>query len=170
MNELKSLHPALKFTTELECTNCLPFLDVLVERSASSFTTSIYRKPTFTGQYTRWDSFSSTRYKIGLINVLVSRAKRICSNSKFHTEMDKIAGILSENGYPEDIIRSFTHKFLTAIDERKMGPEKCPVYIKIPWKGKMSQRYEEQIKRCVSNTSSCSSKSDFHLSTFDSCI
>ena len=33
-----------------------------------------------------------------------------------------------------------------------MGPEKCPIYIKIPWKGKMSQRYEEQIKRCVSNT------------------
>ena len=44
------------------------------------------------------------------------------------------------------------HKFLTAKDERKMGPEKCPVYIKIPWKGKMTQRYEEQIKRCVSNT------------------
>ena len=66
--------------------------------------------------------------------------------------MDKIAGILSENGYPEYNIRRFLHKFLTAIDERKMGPEKCPVYIKNPWKGKMSQRYEEQIKRCVSNT------------------
>ena len=53
LNELNYLHPALKFTTELECSGCLPFLDVLVERSASSFTTSIYRKPTFTGQYTR---------------------------------------------------------------------------------------------------------------------
>ena len=31
-------------------------------------------------------------------------------------------------------------------------PEKCPIYIKIPWKGEMLQRYEEQIKRCVSNT------------------
>ena len=38
------------------------------------------------------------------------------------------------------------------MDERKMGPEKCPIYIKIPWKGKISQRYEEQIKRCVSST------------------
>ena len=65
--------------------------------------------------------------------------------------MDKIAGILSENGYPE-YIRRFLHKFLTAKDEWKMGPEKCPIYIKIPWKGKMSQRYEEQIKRCVSDT------------------
>ena len=46
--------------------------------------------------------------------------------------MDKVASILSENGYPEYIIRRFTHKFLTAVDERKMGPEKCPVYIKIP--------------------------------------
>ena len=43
------------------------------------------------------------------------------------------------------------HKFLTAKDERKMGPEKCPD-IKIPWKVKISQTYEEQLKRCVSNT------------------
>ena len=34
----------------------LTFLDVLVERSASSFSTSIYRNPTVIGRYTRWDS------------------------------------------------------------------------------------------------------------------
>ena len=68
---LNTLHPALKFTTELESSNTIPFLDVLVDRSNLSFTTSVYRKPTFTGQYTRWDSFSSTGNKIALINILV---------------------------------------------------------------------------------------------------
>ena len=145
-------------------------LDLHLERSASSFTTSIDRKPTFTGQYTRWDSFSSTRYKIGLINVLVSRAKRICSNSKLHTEMDKISGILSENGFPEYIIRRLMHKFLTAIDERKMGPEKCPIDIKIPWKGEnVTKIWGTYKKMRLKHVYGCSSTSDFHHSMSDYC-
>ena len=47
--KLNLLHPALKFTVEKEQSN-LNFLDVLVERVGTGFLTSIYRKPTFTGQ------------------------------------------------------------------------------------------------------------------------
>ena len=49
--QLNCLHPSLKFTFEKEKNNCLPFLDVNVERTATGFETSVYRKPTFTGQY-----------------------------------------------------------------------------------------------------------------------
>ena len=48
-----SLHPSLRFTYEKECNQTLPFLDVLVEKNDLEFVTSIYRKPTFTGQYIR---------------------------------------------------------------------------------------------------------------------
>ena len=44
----EELHPSLKFTFEKEKNNCLPFLDVNVERTATGFETSVYRKPTFT--------------------------------------------------------------------------------------------------------------------------
>ena len=49
--QLNSLHPSLRFTYEKESNRSLPFLDVLVERHDSEFLTSVYRKPTFTGQY-----------------------------------------------------------------------------------------------------------------------
>ena len=55
---LNSLHPSLLFTHEKESNHSLPFLDVLVESHDSEFLTSVYRKPAFTGQYLRWNSFS----------------------------------------------------------------------------------------------------------------
>ena len=47
---LNSMHSTLKFTFEKEQNDQLPFLDVLVEKSNEEFLTSVFRKPTFTGQ------------------------------------------------------------------------------------------------------------------------
>ena len=44
----------------------LEFLDVLVEKEGTGFLTNIYRKPTFTGQYIRWNSFSQGQEKLAL--------------------------------------------------------------------------------------------------------
>ena len=65
--KLNLLHPALKFTIEKEQNNSLNYLDVLVEKDGTGFLTSVYRKPTFTGQYIRWNSFSTKTRKISLI-------------------------------------------------------------------------------------------------------
>ena len=73
------LHPALKFTVEKEQNNSLHFLDVLVEKEGTGFLTSIYRKPTFTGQCIRWNFFSSKTTKISLTKTLVHRGLMICS-------------------------------------------------------------------------------------------
>ena len=58
LDKLNLLHPALKFIVEKEQNNSLTFLDVLVEKEGTGFLTSVYRNPTFTGQYIRWNSFS----------------------------------------------------------------------------------------------------------------
>ena len=63
---------------------------MLVERHDSEFLTSVYRKPTFTGQYLRWNSFSPQKRKINLIGTLVHRAFMICSKSKLDQELGKI--------------------------------------------------------------------------------
>ena len=60
-NQLNCLHPSLKFTFEKKKNNCLSFLDVKLERTVTGFETNVYRKPTFTGQYLRWESFSPTK-------------------------------------------------------------------------------------------------------------
>ena len=54
LTKLNCLHPSLRFTFEKEKGKCLPFLDVYVERTDVGLETSVYRKPTFTGQYLRY--------------------------------------------------------------------------------------------------------------------
>ena len=49
---------------ESEEDNKLPFLDVLVIREETEFSSTIYRKPTFTGLYNRRDSYSAYDQKI----------------------------------------------------------------------------------------------------------
>ena len=51
LTNLNSLHTSLKFIWEKEINQSLPFLDVLVTKSINNFTTSIYRKATFTSEY-----------------------------------------------------------------------------------------------------------------------
>ena len=111
--KLNLLHPALKFTLEKEQNNSLNFLDVLVEKDGTGFLTSVYRKPTCTGQYIRWNSFSPKTRKISLVKTLVHRALMICSKTKLGSELDKIKQLLIENGYPADVLLSCINKKLT---------------------------------------------------------
>ena len=138
----------LRFTHEKESNHCLPFLDVLVERRDSEFSTSVYRKPTFTGQYLRWNSFSPHKQKINLIGTLVHRAFVICSKGKLDPELDKILSILLENLIKSTIKRKLQQLNLNPVHTVK----KCPVYLHFPWIGNVSMKFDKQItsavKRC----------------------
>ena len=81
MDLLNHLHPSLQFTMECKVDGKLPFMDVLVMRERSGFSTTVYRKPTATGLYSMWDSFCPTSQKFALIKSLVNRALKICSLS-----------------------------------------------------------------------------------------
>ena len=88
---------SLCFTFEKESNLALPFLDVLVEKNPSKFITSIYWKPTITGQYLCWNSFSPRKRKTKLILTLTHRAHAICSPERLPLELDKIKFILLTN-------------------------------------------------------------------------
>ena len=53
LKRLNAIHPALQFTMECENDCRLPFLYVHVIKAAEGLSTTIYRKPTFSGLYTR---------------------------------------------------------------------------------------------------------------------
>ena len=75
----------MKFTMEFEENSKIPFLDVLLKRYPdNAFMTSIYQKKTFTGLYTKWDSFTSRNYKVNLISTLTYRCFRIYSSPSLH--------------------------------------------------------------------------------------
>ena len=85
---MNSRHRNIHFTYETENNNMLAFLDVLVCREETGLVTSIYRKPTFSGLYTHFDSFIAEKYKSGLIYCLLFRIFTFTvSWSKFHEEV-----------------------------------------------------------------------------------
>ena len=103
------------------------------EESDLEFVTSVYKKPNFTGQYLRWNSFSPQKQKINLIDTLVHRAFMICSKSKLDPELGKIHSILLKNGYPKHAINSAFKQKLQQLNSNPVHTmEKCPVYLHIP--------------------------------------
>ena len=126
------------------------FLDVYVERTDVGLETSVYRKPTFTGQYLRWESFSPLKRKISLISTLVHRALMICTKRRLNEEIERIKKILLDNGYPKNIINTqITKKIAQFSTLKRFGPEKCPVYLRVPWIGKPSSNLEKEVKTAV---------------------
>ena len=56
-NYLNKQHKNKKFTSEIEENGSLSFLDIKISRENNKFLTSVYRKPTFSGVFTNFESF-----------------------------------------------------------------------------------------------------------------
>ena len=151
--KLNSLHPQLRFTVEGEDNGELPFMDVLVKRHGEGLERAVYRKPTFTGQYTRWDSFAPTSQKIALIRSLTSRAMKICSPSKINTEVESLKKIFSDNGYPDYVVDRTIRKTMEVGSQLKIlrtdEERKQNVMLRLPWIGTTSNAHRQEIERVI---------------------
>ena len=155
-NYLNSRHPNIKFTKEVENDNSLPFLDIKIIRDEHSLlSTSVYHEPTFSGLYLQWKSFVPKQYKISLVNCLLYRAWRICSDSRlFNNEVGFIKSTLMANGYPTNFLNSCIHKFKqirhsTHPKEVSFGPKLKDIYIRLPYKGQQSITLKRQLNRII---------------------
>ena len=91
----------------------MSFLDVNMIREKDKFTTSVYRKPTFSRIYTHFDSFLPSSNKIGLLYTLLYTCFRIWSDwTKFHLEVVKLKDVFKNNGYPENFVNNCFKVFL----------------------------------------------------------
>ena len=67
-------------------------------------------------------------------------------------KLDFIKSVLLENGYPFEVIQS--SKRAVQLQQKKepvFGPEKYPVYLKLPYIGKASKRFRIAVQRSVHN-------------------
>ena len=119
----------------------LPFLDVRATKTTSAIVSSIFRKPTFTGLYTPWDSFSKTVYKVNLVRSLAHRIVRICSPTTVEGELTALHAFLAKNGYPRELLDRFV---TTDQPTRREGPRLCPLTLRVPWLG---SRTEKLVRR-----------------------
>ena len=85
---------------EKESNNTLPFLDVLISRTEQGFKTSVYRKPTFTGQYLNVNSHHPHSVKKGIVRCLQHRAKVISGDPEtLDKELVSISSTLQPNNF-----------------------------------------------------------------------
>ena len=86
---LNRQHPNINITCEVESNCQLSFLDITITRTNGHFETSVYRKPTFTGLFTNFHSFTPLQFKRGLIYSLLHRFFNICSSyENFHAQIE----------------------------------------------------------------------------------
>ena len=86
LGKLNQLEPLINLTVEWESSDSshigsynMQFLDLLIKRSSSGFSFSIYRKPTATNLYTHFFSAHMLHTKIGVVSNLFLRALKFRS-------------------------------------------------------------------------------------------
>ena len=161
LHYLNSCYANVKFTVEFEENNTISFLDILIKRNNHAFSTSIYRKKTFTGLYTKWDSFTPRKYKINLIRTLTFRCFRICSSpSLLSSSLDELRKLLLQNWYPSGVLNYNINDVLNRQQNRPKQPittvPKKEVLLILPYLGSQSRiRLTKQVKVCINKFYGC---------------
>ena len=128
----------------------------MISRENNAFTTNVYKKPTFSGVYTNYNSFIYESYKFGLVYTLIFRVFSLVSDlSKFHSELDKLKIVLSKNNYPIDLIDNCVKLFLDKM--HKLRPvvatvEKKELMIVLPFLGSNSLSIRTRLQNNLKKT------------------
>ena len=149
----------MSFTIENEKDNRMSFLDVNIIREKDKFTTSVYRKPTFSGIYTHFDSFLPSSNKIGLLHTLLYRCFRICSDwTKFHLELVKLTDVFKSNSYSENFINNCFKVFLDSkyrIQEKVITVPKKTLFLVLTELGQLSLQARTKLQKSLKGILNC---------------
>ena len=154
---------------KLKKNNNFSFLDVKISRENNKFTTFVFRKPTFSGAFTNFDSFIPISYKHGLVNTLIFHCFKIFSSyEKLHNEIVYLKGIFKCKWYSNDFVglcikRFFDKLYIT--NKIYQTVEKKQLFIILPFLGHLSFETRNRLKSCIRNQLPSCSKKVF-LNTF----
>lgn len=119
LNKFNTFHQKLKFTQETEINKSINFLDLnICYNNEGNIKTKWYTKPTWSGRYLNFNSYSPMKYKKSVINSLVDRAVTL-TDTHFRPQcLEKVRQTLIENEYPksffEPIIKNRINKIYNA--------------------------------------------------------
>ena len=144
----------IHFTFDLFENSTLHFLDINIARDGLG----IYRKDTFTGQYTNFESFVPWRYKISWVRALIDRIHRICTSNKIKTELKLIRKFLSRNRFPKHFTNLLIDRFTTNVQNRASdhltndtfhNNQHPTIWLTIPFVGDLTTQLVKKLKRKV---------------------
>ena len=139
--------------SEIKENGSLSFLDITITHENNKFVTSVYRKPTFSGVFTNFESFIPDLHKRGLIETLLHRSFRLCSSYKnFHLEIETLKSIFKHDNYPQNFVNQCIKKFLNKLFIRKylnfMVPKR-ELTLVLPYLGKLSLDLRTRLRRII---------------------
>ena len=155
-NYMNTCHDSINFTSEVEVQNKMPFLDFEFFREDGRIKSTVYRKPTFTGVYSHFESLLPLVYKKGLIFTLLYRIFHICSTFEIIVEeVNKLKSIILKNGYPVTLIDKCINIFFLRLYKPKEilhTVEKMKLSISLPFLGKQSLEVKRKLENLFSKT------------------
>ena len=120
----------------------------------NAFMASIYRKKTFSGFYTKWDSFTPSKYKVNFISTFTHRCSRTYSSpTLLRFALCDVRKLLLQNGYPQGTINikstTFSRKTETSLTAQS-PPFQQGLIIFLPHIAFESNQISKRLKSSVS--------------------
>jgi hypothetical protein len=154
----------LKFTYEQSTNNRLNFLDVRVDGSCGTYTTSVFKKPTNTGAYLNANSECPERYKSGTITALIHRTYKISSTWELFTQtINELKQTLVNNGYSNSIFDGILKKYLEKTFSIASNSNNNGTTHVLYYRNQMSTGYktdEKVLKQIIKNNINCNNSRD----------
>ena len=122
LQHINSIDPHIQFTSEdSKDDGSMPFLDMLITPTEDGrLNTSVYRKPTHTDMYLKWDSHHPISSKYSVVGTLHHRAKTVCSTpDKLKREEEHLSRILTKCKYPTWAINRVKMKMKKPAQKKK---------------------------------------------------
>ena len=116
LEHINSIDPHIQFTSEdSKPDGSMPFLDMMITPTEDGrLSTTVYRKPTHTDMYLKWDSHHPISSKYSVVVTLHHRAKTICSSPHvLQKEEDHLSKVLTRCKYPTWAINRVKMKMRT---------------------------------------------------------
>lgn len=151
-----NIHPALKFTYELESDNSIPYLDMrIVRNDDGTLSTDFYQKPTSSNRLLNYRSAHPMVQKTSMAYSFISRIMTLSSVEFQEKNMRKIYDILGKNGYGKKLVEKLFRKYISS---RESAAEDTPLmtsqrYIGVEYVHHLTEnltklytRYDERLK------------------------
>lgn len=133
MNHLKSLHPAVQYTSTISETQ-VSFLDTTVKTAQGEITTTIHYKETDSHNFLRYNSFHPKKTKDAIPYSQMLRLRRIISdNEEFTSRKDEMLGFFRQRDFPESVLQSAEKKILRTTQETALQPSTRDSLQRIPF-------------------------------------
>jgi len=120
--DFNMFHPNMKFTAEPESNKQLNFLDITIHKTPTKWTTSMYRKPSFTDSIIPYSSNHPSQHKHAFIRYLHNRLNTYhLQHDEYKEELDTIHDIMLNNRFPIHTNIPLTPRQPTTTPSQKPG-------------------------------------------------